>query len=241
MLEVQSRLYRQAHGLDFVTVVPARAPQHTDARSEKRKTRLHALTAPPPHPALRRRTCTARTTTSPCRTATSSRACCTAACSPSAPAATQPSSSQAPARRAASSCAQKTHTRTLSCARTPPHAPAPPDSYAPDLARLILEALRRYSSPEPLILAPDEADEVSIGDVARAIGAALRFGGETRFDAAQADGQLRKTAANGRLRATLLSEGGGGAKGYPFRFTPLAEGLAATAAWFEANYEAARK
>jgi GDP-L-fucose synthase len=118
-----------------------------------------------------------------------------------------------------------------------------PISYAGDLARLVLEALRRYSSPTPLILAPDEADEVSIADVACAIGTSLRFGSAPTFDAAQPDGQLRKTACNGRLRATLLAEEGKGKeKGrFDFRFTPLAEGLAATAAWFEANYETARK
>jgi GDP-L-fucose synthase len=118
-----------------------------------------------------------------------------------------------------------------------------PISYAGDLARLVLEALRRYSSPTPLILAPDAEDEVSIADVARAIGTSLRFVGAPTFDAAQPDGQLRKTACNGRLRATLLAEDEKekGKGRFDFRFTPLAEGLAATAAWFEANYETARK
>ena len=114
--------------------------------------------------------------------------------------------------------------------------------FAADLATLILATLRCYSAPEPLILAPDEADEVTIGDVARAVAAAMRFEGELRFDASRADGQPRKTAANGRLRA-LLADGslraGGDVKA--FTFTPLAEGLAATAAWFEANYPNVRK
>ncbi len=108
--------------------------------------------------------------------------------------------------------------------------PALISSYAPDLARLLLAVLRRYSSFEPLILSVDPSDEASIADVARAIAAAMRFQGDIVFDTARADGQLRKTACNDRLKAALPDALG------PKGFTPLAEGLAATAAWFTANF-----
>ncbi len=68
--------------------------------------------------------------------------------------------------------------------------------------------------------------------MARAVAAALRFTGAIAFDAGRADGQLRKTACNGELRASGLVEAALGAKG----FTPLQEGLNATAEWFTANY-----
>jgi len=107
--------------------------------------------------------------------------------------------------------------------------------YATDLARLTLGVLRRYSDAAPLILAPDEADEVAIADVAAGVAAAMRFEGPLQFDASRADGQLRKTACNAKLRK-LLQAGALGDELRDFAFTPLRQGLEETAAWLRENY-----
>lgn len=47
--------------------------------------------------------------------------------------------------------------------------------YSRDLARLMIWTLRSYSETDPIILSVDEADEVTIGDVAMAIVDAMEF------------------------------------------------------------------
>lgn len=107
--------------------------------------------------------------------------------------------------------------------------------YAPDLARLTLAVLRRYSDASPLILSPPEEAEVAIADVARGVASAMRFEGALVFDTHKADGQLRKTAANGKL-AALLASGALGDELRGFAFTPLPQGLEETAAWLRQEY-----
>ena len=178
MLEVQSRLYREAHGLDAVCVIPTNVYGPHDQFSLQDS---HVV------PGLLHRCYLARRDGTPLVVAGSG-------------------------------------------------APRRQFIYSADLAKLLLAVLRRYSDSSPLILAVDPEDEVSIADVARAVAASLDFRGDIVFDASRADGQLRKTAANAKLRAALP-----GALGAKDAFTPLAEGLAATAAWFVQNYESARK
>lgn len=47
--------------------------------------------------------------------------------------------------------------------------------YSRDLARLMIWTLREYPEADPIILSVDEADEVTIGDVAMAIVEAMEF------------------------------------------------------------------
>jgi GDP-L-fucose synthase len=100
-----------------------------------------------------------------------------------------------------------------------------------DVAKLLLWTLDHYDSVEPIILSVDEEDEVSIGDVAREVAAAMDFKGEIVFDESKADGQFKKTASNAKLRGFLPA----------FQFTPIREGLQEATTWFEANFENARK
>ncbi|GMF43456.1 unnamed protein product [Phytophthora fragariaefolia] len=100
-----------------------------------------------------------------------------------------------------------------------------------DVAKLMLWVLDHYESVEPLILSVDETDEVSIGDVALEIAAAMDFKGEVVFDTSKADGQFKKTASNAKLRRLLPD----------FQFTPIRQGIREATGWFEANYETARK
>ncbi|EGZ13147.1 hypothetical protein PHYSODRAFT_511177 [Phytophthora sojae] len=100
-----------------------------------------------------------------------------------------------------------------------------------DVAKLMVWVLGHYDSVEPLILSVDEEDEVSIGDVAREIADAMDFNGEIVFDESKADGQFKKTASNAKLRRLLPD----------FQFTTIKQGLREATAWFEANYETARK
>lgn len=100
-----------------------------------------------------------------------------------------------------------------------------------DIARLMLWVLDSYESVEPLILSVDEQDEVSIREVALQIASAMGFEGEVVFDATKADGQFKKTASNAKLRRLVPD----------FAFTSLSDGLRESVAWFQANYDSARK
>ncbi|XP_052604013.1 GDP-L-fucose synthase isoform X1 [Peromyscus californicus insignis] len=103
--------------------------------------------------------------------------------------------------------------------------------YSLDLARLFIWVLREYSEVEPIILSVGEEDEVSIKEAAEAVVEAMDFRGEVTFDSTKSDGQYKKTASNGKLRAYLPD----------FRFTPFKQAVKETCAWFTDNYEQARK
>nr|XP_036879107.1 GDP-L-fucose synthase isoform X2 [Manis javanica] len=83
--------------------------------------------------------------------------------------------------------------------------------YSLDLARLFLWVLREYREVEPVILSVGEEDEVSIQEAAEAVVEAMDFHGEITFDTTKSDGQFKKTASNGKLRAYLPD----------FEFTPF--------------------
>lgn len=101
--------------------------------------------------------------------------------------------------------------------------------YSLDLAKLFIWVLREYEEIEPIILASDQ--EVSIKEVAFLIRDALHFKGEVKFLTEKADGQLKKTASNAKLRSYLPD----------FQFTPLDQALQDTVDWYIANYDTARK
>lgn len=104
--------------------------------------------------------------------------------------------------------------------------------YSVDLAELSVWVLRDYNDdPTPITLSVDEADEVSIKDVALAIAKAMEFDGEIKFDTSKADGQFKKTAANKKLRKYRPD----------YKFTTMEEGIKKSVDWFVANYETARK
>ncbi|XP_015994716.2 GDP-L-fucose synthase isoform X1 [Rousettus aegyptiacus] len=103
--------------------------------------------------------------------------------------------------------------------------------YSLDLARLFIWVLREYSEVEPIILSVGEEDEVSIQEAAEAVAEAMDFHGDITFDTSKSDGQFKKTASNGKLRAYLPD----------FRFTPFKQAVKETCAWFTDNYERARK
>ena len=103
--------------------------------------------------------------------------------------------------------------------------------YSLDLAKLTVWVMREYQEIEPIILATDEADEVSIKDVAMMVLEASEFKGEVKFLTDKADGQFKKTASNAKLRKYLPD----------FKFVPTKQAIQETVKWFEDNYETARK
>ena len=103
--------------------------------------------------------------------------------------------------------------------------------YSLDLARLFVWVLREYEEVEPIILATDEEDEVSIKEVAEMILEAFEFKGEVKFLTDKADGQFKKTASNAKLRKYLPD----------FKFVPTREAIKRTVEWYIENYETARK
>ena len=103
--------------------------------------------------------------------------------------------------------------------------------YSLDLARLFVWVLREYEEVEPIILATDEEDEVSIKEVAEMILEAFDFKGEVKFLTDKADGQFKKTASNAKLRKYLPE----------FNFVPTREAIKTTVEWYIENYESARK
>jgi len=103
--------------------------------------------------------------------------------------------------------------------------------YNLDLAKLIIWALREYQEIDPIILAPDEEDEMSIKDVASLILEAFDFKGEIKFLTDKTDGQLKRTASNAKLRKYLPQ----------FQFTPTRQAIKETVQWYVENYHTARK
>jgi GDP-L-fucose synthase len=103
--------------------------------------------------------------------------------------------------------------------------------YSSDLAKLMLWYLLESDKNEPVILATDPADEISIAQAAHMVADAMGFNGEIVFDGTKADGQYQKTCSNARLRAMRPD----------FAFTSVREAIAETASWFVANYAACRK
>ncbi|KAI3388580.1 hypothetical protein SNEBB_003793 [Seison nebaliae] len=103
--------------------------------------------------------------------------------------------------------------------------------YSRDLANLILWCLDNYKENEPLILAVDEKDEISIKDAAVTIAKAMKYEKDLQFDTTKSDGQFKKTANNGKLRKLFPS----------FKFTPFEEAIDETVKWFKDNYDMARK
>ena len=103
--------------------------------------------------------------------------------------------------------------------------------YSLDLARLIVWVLEKYTGEESIILAPSEAEEVSIGRVAELIAKQFDYQSRLKFDHSQSDGQFRKTASNARL----VSQYG------DLRLTSIEDGIQQTVTWFIENYETCRK
>ncbi|KAG0717756.1 GDP-L-fucose synthase [Chionoecetes opilio] len=79
--------------------------------------------------------------------------------------------------------------------------------YSLDLARLMIWVTREYQEVAPIILSVDEADEVSIKEVAEMVVEATGFEGEVKYDSSKAD------VGNRRLpRSSLQQRGHAGFK-----------------------------
>lgn len=107
--------------------------------------------------------------------------------------------------------------------------------YSKDLAKIIYWALINYTDAEPIIVSPDEEEEVSIGQVARMISSIYerKFGIalDLEFDTKQSDGQYKKTASNLKFRS-LNGD---------FKFMSLEDGLEEVITWFISKYPDIRK
>lgn len=76
----------------------------------------------------------------------------------------------------------------------------------------------------------DEKDEVTIRQLAEMIAKSFNFQGVLEYDTSAADGQIKKTASNDKLRKLLPD----------FKFTPLETAIADTVEWFKKNNKQAR-
>lgn len=76
----------------------------------------------------------------------------------------------------------------------------------------------------------DERDEVTIRQLAEMIAKSFNFKGVLEFDTNAADGQIKKTASNAKLRQFLPN----------FKFTNLETAIADTVEWFSKNNKQAR-
>ncbi len=102
--------------------------------------------------------------------------------------------------------------------------------YSLDLAQLFVWAYFHYDEADPLILAPGPEQEVSIATIAGHVADAFGYTKPIVFDTAYADGQHRRTVTNRKLMSRHRE----------FRFTPLADAIRASVAWFQANRATAR-
>lgn len=101
-----------------------------------------------------------------------------------------------------------------------------------DLAQLIMLVLEKYNESDPIILSPDESDEIFIGNVAKIIADKFELDPDkTIFDTSKSDGQFKKTASNEKLK-----------KYFPdFKFTNIHDGIHKSIEWFIKNYDVVRK
>jgi GDP-L-fucose synthase len=99
-----------------------------------------------------------------------------------------------------------------------------------DLARLFLWAYFHYDEESPLILSPDESQELSIGTVAQYIADALGFTKPIVFDTRYSDGQFKRTVSNRKLLSHNPE----------FRFTPIRKAIQQTVDWYRTNSVSAR-
>lgn len=76
----------------------------------------------------------------------------------------------------------------------------------------------------------DETNEVTICQLSEIIAKSFNFQGVLEFDTSSADGQLKKTASNGKLRKYLPD----------FQFTDLVTAIGDTVDWFKNNNKQAR-
>jgi len=102
--------------------------------------------------------------------------------------------------------------------------------YSHDLARLFIWAIDGYEEKEPIIMAPDQEDEHSIASIGKLISKSAGIETPIVLETSRADGQLRKTASNAKLRTYLPN----------FQFTSIDQGIAETVAWLKANWNRAR-
>ncbi|XP_044764070.1 GDP-L-fucose synthase [Coccinella septempunctata] len=102
--------------------------------------------------------------------------------------------------------------------------------YSKDLAKLFVWVLFEYNEIEPIILAVDESDEVTIKQVAEEILKAYNYKGELIFDTSKADGQYKKTASNSKLRKYLPD----------FEFTSFDSAVKDSVEWYQKNHATAR-
>lgn len=99
-----------------------------------------------------------------------------------------------------------------------------------DLARLFVWAYFNYDEAEPLILAPDESHELSIGEIAKNVADAFGFNKSLVFDSSYSDGQYKRTVTNKKLMRLNPS----------FNFTPLPQAIKESVEWFKDNMATAR-
>ncbi len=99
-----------------------------------------------------------------------------------------------------------------------------------DLARLFVWAYFNYDEADPLILAPDESQEVSIGQTAQYVADAFGFNKPLVFDNSYSDGQFKRTVTNKKLMSLNPS----------FQFTPLPQAIKQSVEWFKENMDLAR-
>lgn len=103
--------------------------------------------------------------------------------------------------------------------------------YSEDLARNIMWVLEEYNENEPIILSPNEEDEISIGCVAKYIAKAFDYENSLEFDTEKSNGQYKKTASNEKFRKYNPT----------FYFTKIEKGISDTISWFKQNYPNIRK
>lgn len=78
--------------------------------------------------------------------------------------------------------------------------------YSKDLAKLMLWALREYTEIQPIILSVDQADEISIKEVAQQIAHCLKFTGTIKVKLLNNLSSLMKVRLTGSLKRQHLSK-----------------------------------
>ena len=103
--------------------------------------------------------------------------------------------------------------------------------YSQDLANTIMWTIEKYEKSEPIMLSPDEQDEVTIEYAARSIAKHFDYEESIEFDVSKEDGQYKKTVSNAKFRTYNPD----------YSFIKVKEGIEKTVEWFKENYPNIRK
>lgn len=97
--------------------------------------------------------------------------------------------------------------------------------YSFDVARILMEVLKKHNGPETIIVAPNNG--ISIRLLAETIAKLFNFDGKIVFDSTKPEGEMIRVLNNSKFKNLF----------HNFKFTSMKDALNSTIDWFKKNYK----